>query len=66
MDIELKWYLSMAALGFVGLIIVIGFAWAFRWAVRNGQFKNLDEGSRVIFDEEEPEGKQLDHFPGKH
>lgn len=35
------------------------------WAIRNGQFKDLDKGSRVIFDEDEPEGEHTDYFPGK-
>lgn len=36
------------------------------WAVKKGEFANLDKGSRVIFDdEEEPEGRQTDFFPGK-
>ncbi len=41
-------------------------AWALYWAVKNGQFENLDKGSRVIFDEEEPEGEHTDYFPGKN
>lgn len=33
---------------------------AFYWAASTGQFKNMDEGSRVIFDEDEPVGKPTD------
>lgn len=35
------------------------------WAVKNGQFSNLQQGATIIFDEEEPEGVQQDFFPGE-
>lgn len=35
------------------------------WAVRHGQFRNMDQQARVIFDEYEAEGTQTDFFPGK-
>ncbi len=35
------------------------------WAVKNGQFSNLEQGARSIFDAEEPEGIQQDFFPGE-
>ena len=37
--------------------------WALAWALRTGQFRRLDKGARVIFDEEEPIGEMTDHFP---
>lgn len=40
-------------------------AWGLNWSIKSGQFKNLDDGSRVVFDEEEPEGQHTDYFPGK-
>lgn len=35
---------------------------AFYWAARNGQFRNLDEGARSIFGEDEPVGAATDTF----
>jgi len=55
------------------IILLFGFAFLFflgaaaalNWAHRHGQLENLEEGSRSIFDDEEPEGEQTDQFPGK-
>jgi len=38
---------------------------AFFWAVRNKQFKDLNAGAYVIFDEDEPIGKMTDNTFGK-
>jgi len=35
------------------------------WALKHNQFRNLNQGARVIFDEEEPEGIHSDYFPGE-
>ncbi len=35
---------------------------AFYWAARNGQFRNLEAGARVIFDADEPVGVATDAF----
>ncbi|HLE25787.1 MAG TPA: cbb3-type cytochrome oxidase assembly protein CcoS [Thermodesulfobacteriota bacterium] len=37
---------------------------AFIWAVRTKQFKDLNAGAYVIFDEEEPVGKMTDNTFG--
>jgi cbb3-type cytochrome oxidase maturation protein len=37
----------------------------FYWAAKTGQFRNLRQGSEVIFDADEPIGKPTDDFPGK-
>jgi cbb3-type cytochrome oxidase maturation protein len=37
---------------------------AFIWAVRNKQFKDLNAGAYIIFDEEEPVGKMTDNTFG--
>ena len=34
------------------------------WAIRRGEFDNLREAARSIFDEEEPAGRVTDRFPG--
>ena len=36
---------------------------ALRWAVRHGEFKNLQKTALSIFDEEEPVGRMTDRFP---
>lgn len=38
--------------------------YALFWAADNGQFTNMEDGSKVIFDEREPEGEITDVFPG--
>jgi cbb3-type cytochrome oxidase maturation protein len=35
---------------------------AFYWAARTGQFRNVEAGSRTIFDDEEPVGTATDAF----
>lgn len=52
----------IAALGGVFFLSAV---LALRWAVRNDQFKKIDKGATVIFDEEEPEGVHTDFFPGE-
>jgi len=47
------------------LAITGGAVYALAWAFRSGQMKNFDQGAKVIFDEEEPEGELTDSFPGK-
>jgi len=37
---------------------------AFLWAVRSKQFKDLNSGAYAIFDEEEPVGKMTDNTFG--
>ncbi|KAF0093007.1 MAG: hypothetical protein E1N59_3264 [Puniceicoccaceae bacterium 5H] len=61
----------MTLLEYLGVAVIFatlfffGGAFALYWAKKNNQFNNLEEGSRVIFDEEEPEGQQTDFFPGE-
>lgn len=51
---------------FVLALLITGSAiYAFFWAAKEGQLRDLDAQSRSIFDEEEPEGKITDAFPGK-
>ena len=44
---------------FAGITMV----WLLAWAIRRGEFNNLRDASRMIFDEDEPEGMVTDHFP---
>lgn len=47
-----------------GLVLLSGSALiAFYWAAKTGQFRNLEQGARSIFDEEEPVGKPTECFP---
>lgn len=49
-----------------GLLFLSGSALcAFYWAVKTGQFRNLRDGARSIFDEEEPVGEPTDCFPDR-
>ena len=36
---------------------------ALRWALRNGEFRNLKKTALLIFDEDEPVGQMTDFFP---
>jgi cbb3-type cytochrome oxidase maturation protein len=47
-----------------GLVFLSGSALlAFYWAVRDGQFNNLSESAKTIFDADEPVGTPTDRFP---
>jgi nitrogen fixation-related uncharacterized protein len=46
---------------FAGITMV----WLLAWAIRKGEFQNLRDGSRMIFDAAEPIGTITDHFPGE-
>lgn len=36
---------------------------ALSWALRQGQYRDLDASSRVIFDDEAETAEEEDHFP---
>ena len=38
---------------------------AFYWAAKTGQFRNLEDGSKTIFDGDEPVGTATDAFADK-
>jgi cbb3-type cytochrome oxidase maturation protein len=44
-----------------GATAIIG---AFFWAAKNNQFEDVESGSLVIFDADEPAGESTDSFPG--
>jgi len=46
------------------LLAGILMVWLLAWAIKRGEFQNMREGSRMIFDKSEPIGKVTDHFPG--
>ncbi len=50
---------AMGAMFFTSAVLVLV------WALKHKQFSKLNQGARVIFDEEEPEGVHTDYFPGE-
>lgn len=50
-----------ALMGLFGLSAVA----ALVWAICRGQLGDFEEGARVLFDDEEPEGVMTDAFPGE-
>ncbi|GAB4283852.1 MAG: hypothetical protein Tsb0018_11390 [Opitutales bacterium] len=36
------------------------------WCAKNGHLANFEAQAKEIFDEEEPEGVQIDFFPGEN
>lgn len=50
----------------IGSIVLLGGSavYALYWAAGNGQFSNMEDGSKVIFGDDEPIGKVTDLFPG--
>ena len=46
---------------FAGITMV----WLLAWAIRKGEFQNLRDGARMIFDDSEPIGTVTDCFPGE-
>lgn len=60
-----EWNAYLIAIALIGAVFFVTAIAALVWAVKNGQFSNLEQGSRSIFDSEEPEGVQQDFFPGE-
>lgn len=53
-------------LGFIfASVFFVLAAGALFWAHKHGQLSNLEEGSRSIFDEDEPLGEVTDSFPNR-
>jgi cbb3-type cytochrome oxidase maturation protein len=60
-----SWDSILLILIFFGFLFFCVAVFALYWAAKNGQFEAFEKGSKVIFDEDEPEGVQTDHFPKK-
>ncbi len=54
-----EWFLYFVAMP-MAVLIVSSAVYALYWASKKGQLRNLEEGAKVIFDEEEPLGKPTD------
>lgn len=49
----------------IAVAITASAVYALHWAVKSGQFHNLEKGATTIFDEEEPMGVPTDFTLGK-
>lgn len=54
--------ITIAGFGGLFFAVAVGALW---WSAKSGQLRNFDQGARVVFTEEEPEGIQTDYFPGQ-
>jgi nitrogen fixation-related uncharacterized protein len=54
-----EWFLLYVALP-MAMLIVASAVYGLYWASKKGQLQNLEEGAKVIFDEEEPIGTPTD------
>ncbi len=55
-----EWFLYFVALP-MAMLVVLSAIYGLYWASRKGQLQNLEEGAKVIFDDEEPVGLPTDH-----
>jgi nitrogen fixation-related uncharacterized protein len=61
----------MSGTGYAIIIFVIGAVFfmtaviALYWASKNGQLRDFDKNARTVFDGNEAEGFETDHFPNK-
>jgi len=46
----------------IGILLALTAVAALYWAAKTGQFRNMEQGSKEIFDEEEPIGQPTDMF----
>ena len=60
-----SWDIVILILILFGLLFFAVAVFALYWAAKTGQFEQFEKGAKSIFDEEEPEGVQIDHFPKK-
>ncbi len=58
-------WLAYGLLFVIGLLMSGSAICAFFWASKSGEFRDLDQQARSIFDDTEPEGVQTDFFPGR-
>lgn len=58
-------WLAYLPLVLLAALIISSAVYAFVWANKTGEFRDLEAQSRSIFDASEPEGMRTDYFPGK-
>lgn len=54
-----EWFLYYVALP-MAMLVVASAVYALYWASKKGELQNLEEGAKVIFDNEEPLGTPTD------
>lgn len=54
-----EWFLYFVALP-MAMLVVASAVYGLYWASKKGQLQNLEDGAKVIFDDEEPLGKPTD------
>lgn len=54
-----EWFLFYVALP-MAMLVVASAVYGLYWASKKGQLQNLEDGAKVIFDEEEPIGTPTD------
>lgn len=55
-----EWFLFYVALP-MAMLIVASAVYGLYWASKKGQLQDLEDGAKVIFDDEEPIGTPTDH-----
>lgn len=60
----MEWFIY-SLLFVVALLMSATAVYAFWWASKHGELRNLDAQAESIFDDYEPRGVQTDFFPGK-
>lgn len=58
-------YESYTFIVVVAAAVMASAVYALYWAVKTGQFREIEKGATEIFDEEEPIGVTTDSFPQK-
>lgn len=61
----MSWNVYLVIIFLMGLVFFASAIYGLVWASKKGQLRNFEKGSRVIFDEEEPEGEAQDAFPSR-
>jgi nitrogen fixation-related uncharacterized protein len=61
----MSWNVYLAIIFLFGILFFASAVYALFWASRKGQLRDFEKGSRVIFDEDEPEGAFQDSFPSR-
>ena len=54
-----EWFLYYVAFP-MAVLVVASAVYGLYWASKKGQLRNLEEGAKVIFDDEEPLGEPTD------
>lgn len=49
----------------IAAAVMASAVYALYWAVKSGQFREIEKGATSIFDDEEPIGTRTDSFPSK-